>query len=175
MSSIITNLLNKNLERKSLRTLSLNKESTKHKSSVLNLINSDKKCFDFDRLNQNNKSVDCLEFRNETYYFIEFKDERVYNFSHNWAKTMAIISKVFQSMNEILTLYINNEIPKNEFYDKKLKFIIVFSSLKSTDFNDFRTLQIILTEKYGSILDIDIVNETIFLNDYVNNDKIGLD
>jgi hypothetical protein len=174
MSDITTTLLDKNLKRNTLRNLSLNTEHTKHKLSVVNLINSDKKCYDFDLLNLNNKSVDGLEFKKETYYFIEFKDERVYNFEHHWAKTMSIISKAFQSINEILSLHIKNQIPKIEFYNKKLKLIIVFSSTKSTDFNDFKTLQSIITEKYGSIFNVDIVNETMFLKDYVNNNKIGI-
>jgi hypothetical protein len=174
MSDTTATLLDNNLKRTTLRNLSLNKEHTKHHLSVVNLIDSDKKCYDFDKLNLNNNSVDGLEYKEETYYFIEFKDERVYSFDHNWAKTMAIISKVFQSINEILSLYIKNQIPKKEFYNKKLKFIIVFSSSKSTDFNDFKTLQTILTEKYGSIFNVDIVNETIFLNDYVDTNKIGI-
>ncbi|MFH6970526.1 hypothetical protein [Flavobacterium petrolei] len=174
MSNITVGLLDNNLKRNTLKNLSLNKEHTKHQLSVSNLLDSDKKCYDFDKLNLNNNSVDGLEYKEETYYFIEFKDERVYNFEHNWAKTMGIISKIFQSINEILNLHIKNQVPKIEFYNKKLKFIIVFSSSKSTDFNDFKTLQTILTEKYGSIFNVDIVNETMFLTDYVDTNKIGI-
>lgn len=174
MSNAIVNLLNNNLKRNTLRNLSLNDNHTKHKLSVVHLINSDKKCYDFDKLNLNNNSVDALEFKEDTYYFIEFKDERVYSFKHNWAKPMGLISKVFQSINEILSLHTKNKIPKIEFYNKKLKFIIVFSSSKSTDFNDFKTLQTILTEKYGSIFNVDVVNEKMFLTDYVDTNKIGI-
>lgn len=174
MNDITANLLDNSLKRNTLRNLSLNKEYAKHQLSVPNLIHSDKKCYDFDKLNLNNNSVDALEYKEDTYYFIEFKDERVYSFDHNWAKSMGLISKAFQSINEILNLHIKNQIPKIEFYNKKLKFIIVFSSSKSTDFNDFKTLQTILIEKYGSIFNVDIVNETMFLSDYVDTNKIGI-
>lgn len=174
MSDITTTLLDKNLKRKPLRDLSLNNQHAAHKLSVQYLIDSDKQCYDFDQLNLNNNSVDGLEYNEETYYLIEFKDERVYNFDHHWAKTMALISKAFQTINEILSLHVKDKISKIEFYSKKIKFIIVFSDCKSTDFNDFKTLQTILTEKYGSIFNIDIINEKMFLTDYVNTNKIGI-
>ncbi|MEZ0130560.1 hypothetical protein AB9T88_12695 [Flavobacterium sp. LBUM151] len=174
MSEVTVNLLNDNLKRNTLRNLSHNENYTEHNLSVKYLVNSDKRCYDFDQLNPNNKSVDGLEYKEETYYLIEFKDERVYSFEHNWAKTMGVISKVFQSINDILNLYINNNIAKIEFYNNEINLIIVFSSNKSTDFNDFKTLKTILTEKYGSIFNIDIVNEKMFFDDYIATDKIGI-
>ncbi|EKT3962928.1 hypothetical protein SL053_000379 [Flavobacterium psychrophilum] len=174
MSNATIDLLDKHLKRKTLKALSLNDNHTKHQLSVEHLINSDKECFDFDNFDKKNCTVDALEFSLDTYYLIEFKDERVYNFSHNWQKTMEIISKVFQSINEIIKLYLKNNISKIEFYSKKIEVVVVFSSLKSTDFNDFKTLQTILTEKYGNFFEIDILNEKMFIEDYLNTNKVGI-
>ncbi|WP_228465914.1 hypothetical protein, partial [Flavobacterium psychrophilum] len=60
------------------------------------------------------------------------------------------------------------------FYSKKIEVVVVFSSLKSTDFNDFKTLQTILTEKYGNFFEIDILNEKMFIEDYLNTNKVGI-
>nr|WP_315245300.1 hypothetical protein [uncultured Flavobacterium sp.] len=174
MNNVIT-LLDGNLKRKTLKDLSLNPEHITSALSVKHLIDSEKKCYDFDRLNLNNSSVDALEFNSNNYYLVEFKDERIYNLKHDWGKTMKIISKAFQSINEIINLYIRNNIAKIEFYNNEINLIIVFNSNKSTDFNDFTTLKTILTEKYGSIFSIDIVNEKMFFDDYINTNRIGID
>lgn len=173
MNSIVT-LLDGNLKRKTLRDLSTNKQHLTNPLSVKHLIDSEKKCYDFDKLHVNNSSVDALEYNSNNYYLVEFKDERVYNLQHDWGKTMKVISKAFQSINEIINLHIKNNIAKIEFYNNDINLIIVFSSNKSTDFNDFKTLKTILTEKYGSIFNIDIVNEKMFFNDYIATDKIGI-
>lgn len=175
MSEITTTLLNNNLKRNTFKNLSHNKNYIGTNLSIKHLVDSEKRCYDFDKLNPNNKSVDGLEYKEKTYYFIEFKDERVYSYEHNWAKTMGVVSKAFQSINDILNLYIKDNIAKIEFYKNEIKLIIVFSSNKSTDFNDFTTLKTILTEKYGSIFSIDIVNEKMFFEDYINTNRIGID
>jgi hypothetical protein len=174
MSNATINLLDSYLKRKSLRELSLNDNHSKSILSVNYLIDSYKECFDFDKLNKKDSTIDALEFNNNSYYLIEFKDERVYNFDHNWAKIMKILAKAFQSTNEILKLYIENNMSKIDFFNKKIIFIVVFSSKKSTDFNDFKTLQTILTEKYGNFFEIDILNEKMFIEDYLNTNKVGI-
>ena len=174
MDNPFSTILDENLIRKSLRELSLNNEHEKHPLSVQNLIDSDKTCYHFDKIHPNNSTVDALEFNGTEYYLIEFKDERVYNPEYHWKKITEIIFKKFQSMNLILDLYLKNNIPKIEFYNTKLYFLVVFSSSKSTDLNDFKTLKSYLKEKYGNIFHIDILNEKMFIDDYVNTNKVGL-
>lgn len=174
MSNPILPILSTSLKRKSLKELSLNDEYKTHPLSVKHLIDSDKKCFDFDKIHPNNSTVDALEYYGTDYYLIEFKDERSYNPSHHWKKITEIVLKSFQSMNSILALYANNGLPKIDFYKNKLHFLVVFSSTKSTDLNDFKTLKTYLKEKYGNIFEIDILNERMFIEDYVNTNKVGI-
>lgn len=174
MSNPIIPILDTNLKRKSLKELSLNNEYKTHPLSVKYLIDSDKKCFDFDKTHPNNSTVDALEHNETDYYLIEFKDERVYNPNHNWKKITEIVLKSFQSMNSILGLYTNNSLPKIDFHNNKLHFLIVFSSTKSTDLNDFKTLKTFLIEKYGNIFEIDVLNERMFIEDYINTNKVGI-
>lgn len=169
MNNSIQTVLDQNLNRKTISKLSLNTTGRNI------LVNCNKRCFDFDKIHPNNSTVDALEHNKENYYLIEFKDERVYNPTHNWQKIMAeIVSKGFQSINSILDLYIKNNIQKIEFYKDKINLLIVFSSSKSTDLNDFKTLKTFLREKYGHIFEIDILNEKMFIEDYVNTNKIGV-
>jgi hypothetical protein len=169
MSNSIQSVLDNNLNRKTISILSLNTTGQNI------LVNCDRRCFDFDKIHPNNSTVDALEYNKEIYYLIEFKDERVYNPIHNWQKIMAeIVSKGFQSINSILDLYVKNNIQKIEFYKNKINLLIVFSSTKSTDLNDFKTLKIYLKEKYGNILNIDILDERMFIEDYINTKKAGI-
>jgi hypothetical protein len=168
MSSLIQPILELKLKRKTLKKLSFNTVSENH------FVNSDKKCYDFDKIHPNNSTVDALEYNGAAYYLIEFKDERAYNPIHHWKKITEIVSKSFQSMNSILGLYTSNNLPKIDFYTNKIHFLVVFSSTKSTDLNDFKTLKTYLKEKYGNIFEIDILNERMFIEDYVNTNKVGI-
>lgn len=174
MSNAIQEILDLNLKRKTLKELSYNDQNLASDKSVKFLINSDKKCYDFDKIHPNNSTVDALEFNGTEYYLIEFKDERVYNPEYHWKKITEIIFKKFQSMNLILDLYLKNSLPKIDFYSTKLYFLVVFSSVKSTDFNDMKALKTHLKEKYGNIFQIDIINEKMFIEDYINTNKVGI-
>jgi hypothetical protein len=174
MSSVIQDVLDKKLKRKTLKELSFNNQNSASDKSVKFLINSDKKCYDFDKIHPNNSTVDALEFNGKEFYLIEFKDERVYNPEHHWKKITEIISKKFQSMNLILDIYLKNSLPKIDFYNTKLYFLVVFSSKKSTDLNDMNTLKTFLKEKYGNIFQIDIMDEKMFIEDYINTKNIGI-
>ena len=173
MSNTIANLLDTNLKRETLKKISFNPEHNKHEKSVIHLIDSDKKCYDFDKFTPNNNSVDAIEINESKFYLIEFKDESTYNSKHDWKKIAEIILKAFQSINSILGLCTKNDIQKSEFHNHKLYFLVVFSSLKSTDLNDLKTLKTFLKEKYGNIFTIDILNEKMFIEDYVNTNKVG--
>lgn len=179
MSSPILLILDAKLNRESLSKLSLNKEYKVHPLSVKHLIDSDKKCFDFDKIHPNNKTVDALDYSNETYFLIEFKDQEVYfpptdRKGNDRVDISKIVFKAFQSMNSILELYVKNNLSKIDFYNNKLYFLVIFSSKKSTDLNDFKTLKTHLKEKYGNIFEIDILNERMFIDDYVNTNKVGI-
>ncbi|WP_395044723.1 hypothetical protein [Flavobacterium sp.] len=174
MSNSIFKILDDKLNRKSLRELSLNNEHRKHSLSVKYLIDSDKKCYHFDKIHTNNSTVDALEYNGNDFYLIEFKDERIYNPKHDWGKIAKIIFKSIQSVNSILELYKDNKFSKIDFYHKNLYFLIVFSSTKSTDLNDFKTLKSHLKEKYGNIFRVDILNEKMFVDEYVNTSKVGI-
>lgn len=179
MSDTIINLLNGNLKRDTLKNLSLNDNYADHNLSVKHLIDSDKKCFDFDKIHPNNRTIDALDYNNESYFLIEFKDQKVYippvgNKGNDRVNISKIVFKAFQSINSILELYIKNNLPKTDFYSNKLYFLVVFSSTKSTDLNDFKTLKTHLKEKYGNILEIDILDKRMFIDEYVNTNKVGI-
>jgi len=173
MSKTIQEILDLNLKRKTLKQLSNNKEHLVSEKSVKFLINSDKKCYDFDKIHPNNSTVDALEFNGTEYFLIEFKDERVYNLGYK-EKISKLVSKKFQSMNLILDLYLKNNLSKIDFYNSKLYFLVVFSSNKSTDLNDMKTLKTFLREKYGNIFQIDIMDEKMFIEEYVITKNIGI-
>lgn len=174
MNNSIITILDAKLKRKTLKELSLNIEYEKNLQSVKYLIDSDKKCYHFDKIHPNNSTVDALEFNETGYYLIEFKDERIYNPDYNWKKITEIVLKGFQSINSIMSLYTKNNLSKIDFHNNKLHFMVVFSSTKSTDLNDFKTLKTFLREKYGNIFEIDILNERMFIEDYVNTQKVGI-
>jgi hypothetical protein len=173
LNNPIKDILNNNIPPKTITELSLNSEFSVNPLSVKNLVISEKKCFHSDSLSQNNNTVDALDYNNNTYFFIEFKDEKVYDINHNWAKIMVIASKSFQTINEIIKLYKDNNLSKNEFYKDEITLILVFSPKKSTIHNDFTSLKRYLTERYGNIFKIDVLDSNIFTEKYLNNNKIG--
>lgn len=174
MSDSTLQILDTYLDRKSLKKLSENTEYAMHPNSIQFLTNCERRCYDFDKINKKEHTVDALDYINDEYYLIEFKDQKVYSFDKNKKETAEILFKTFESINEVLGLFKKSKVSKSLFYDKKINIVYVFSTVKSTQINDLNTFKQSLHEKYGNIFKVDVVNSVMFEHSYIQNNKIGI-
>ncbi len=111
----VIQILDTYLDRKSLKKLSVNTAHKTHSSSIQFLTNCERKCYDFDKINKKEHTVDALDFINDEYYLIEFKDQKVYLFDTNKKETAEILFKTFESINEVLGLF-KNQMLQNHYF-----------------------------------------------------------
>lgn len=149
LSSIeITDKLNENLSKKTLTELSLNSNLP-----TFSVITSNDEYYSLNEFRRNLHDMDALNFENEIFTFIEFKDEQI---SINNQNKGELAFKAFESINQVIEI-LEDEV---SFFKHKKRFIYVFSKQKNaTTLNDFKTMQSFFEERFGKIL-----NKVLFID-----------
>ena len=144
----IIDRLNKNLPKKTITELSLNSNPP-----TFSVITSDIKYYCLNEFRRNLHDMDALNFENEIFTFIEFKDEQI---SINNQNKGELAFKAFESINQVIEI-LEDEV---SFFKHKKRFIYVFSKQKNaTTLNDFKTMQSFFEERFGKIL-----NKVLFID-----------